>query len=52
MRMNTDMSAGVQLSRQSRNRGLAGLAAKHQRDKQILIDYRTDIKLFNLNKGY
>lgn len=25
---------------------------KHQRDKQILIVYRADIQLFNLNKGY
>ena len=25
---------------------------KHQRDKQILIVYRADILLFNLNKGY
>ena len=25
---------------------------KHQRDKQILIVYRVDIQLFNLNKGY
>lgn len=24
---------------------------KHQRDKQILIVYRADIQLFNLNKG-
>lgn len=26
-------------------------AIKHQRDKQILIVYRADILLFNLNKG-
>lgn len=26
-------------------------AIKHQRDKQILIVYRADIQLFNLNKG-
>mgnify|MGYP003229175804 FL=1 len=25
---------------------------KHQRDKQIIIVYRADIQLFNLNKGY
>ena len=25
---------------------------KHQRDKRILIVYRTGILLFNLNKGY
>ena len=25
---------------------------KHQRDKQIIIVYRADIQLFNLNKDY
>ena len=25
---------------------------KHQRDKQIIIVYRADIQLLNLNKGY